>query len=214
MQQVFRHFQADKPAACHHGFLHIVFLQVFPDGHRVPRRAHLEHPGQLRAFHRGHYRGRAHRNYQSVIPIGFRLPCGKVFGLHPLFLRQDFHSLPQGFHLHPGEGGKPLGGVDNQLPFVLDGPAHIVGKAAPGIGDVPAFRQKGNLCLPVFPLKLGGGFCPGGNPADNQQFHISRSFPAVLKRRICREVLWQAHLKTGKARFPPLLNRFALGNTA
>ena len=174
--EVLGDLQADEAAAHHHGVAAVVVVHVSTQTDGVVGGTHGIHTLPVHALHGGHKGLSAHGHHQLVIADGVGLTAGHVAHGHGLGVGVHGGGLHTGDHVHAGQALVLCGGVDDQLVPGLNAAAHIVGQAAPGIGNVLALGVDGDVGVPVLTLELGGGLGACGNAADDDHVHISLSF--------------------------------------
>ena len=169
-QQVLGDFQTDKARAHHHRAAAVILIHIGPQADGVVGGAHGEHAGQGGTRHIGNERSRAGGDDQLV--VGSDLAIREGHGLGGSVNLGGFHP---GFDLHTGEAHELFGGVDDEFVSGFDGPAHIVGQAAAGIGNIAPLGVDGDLGAAVLTHELRSGLGAGGNAADDDNVHFHRS---------------------------------------
>ena len=170
-RQIFRHFQTDEACADDGGSLGLGGFNMVIDGVGVRNVAQGKDVVFLHTRELGPDGGSAGGEDQLIIAfgVGFTggvVPDGNGFrgGIHG----QNLVVHP---HIHIEAGMKGFGRLKLQLGTVGDGAADVVGQAAVGKGNEPAFLQQDNLGVFVITAQPGGSTSAAGDTADNQNFH-------------------------------------------
>ena len=191
LAQVLGHFQADEPAAAHHGRARALRIDEVLHREGVLDGAQGEKPVEPRAGKLRLGGSRAGREDELVVGLLEHLAGIQVAHGHHMALCVDGLHLVAGAHIHVEAGAEALRSLQGEGALIGDGAPDVVGQPAVGVGDVAGTLEYDDLGRLIEAPKPGRRRGAAGHASYDNDFHrtslLAFSLAHSIAEPCCRQ---------------------------